>query len=125
MTKEEIITIRKTKNLSRAEFANELGVSSKSIQNWEEGINNIPLSISKLINALYIREGSEIYDQETFVNFDLIIQRRELLVRLVEFLTKNDNHLMEQEIFQLYIKNKTKDEVIHYLKGKLSEISVG
>ena len=36
---------RKTMNLTQTELANRLGVSMRTVQNWESGINSIPKSV--------------------------------------------------------------------------------
>lgn len=52
-TGQRIRLLRKTKNLTQAEFAKKIGKTESSIRKYEKGLTEIPISVLKVIAKLF------------------------------------------------------------------------
>jgi transcriptional regulator with XRE-family HTH domain len=55
----ELKALRESLNLTQEEFASKLGVSNRSIQNWELGHNKVTKGTIKLIETLFSKKSAD------------------------------------------------------------------
>ena len=126
---ETIKYFRKKHRITQAKLADILGVSHRTIQNYENG-NPIPKSKLKLFYKIF-----EAYDTEIAVpsENELILKYKEFyashpkfanipLEEIIRYIIVHDEELMKNEIFQLYIKNKQSERAIEMLLAEIEKM---
>ena len=103
MTRDDILRLRKKLKLSQAQFAKYLGVTDRTIRNYESGKMVIPEPVILLINRI----ASETNSMTNPLSEDLfsksgLIDRRTKLINFLENL--NEMYEMNQVSRDTYIK---------------------
>lgn len=93
MIKDRIRELRIQNNMTLAELARRLDISTASIKNWEKGLTHP--------TALYLKKMAYIFD----VSVDYILEVENPRILSINGLTKKDRELLLKLIEHLRIKN--------------------
>ena len=119
---------RKRHHITQAKLADILGVSPRTIQNYEDG-RIIPRSKSRLLKKIFeayeanagkqptedrLIKYMDFYDSyPIFTNIDP--------EEIVRYVIVHDEELMKNEVFRLYVKNKQSEKTIEILLEELEK----
>jgi len=107
MKGENLKKYRKNKGVNQSELADQLGVSLRTIQNWEKDYTKIPHSVVEVINN---------YANIAYINEELFLEKDGVKVsenEILIWLHKNLKALKEKEgsIYHLVFKDMVNEKV--------------
>ncbi len=108
----DIKEIRKKLNLSQKDFGKMLGVSLRSVQNWESGDRNI--SETAKILLLYILK----YEHSSDLH-NLIIEKKPSVKEVVDYIYENLEEFRNDIAYKLFIETEVSDKIIEKLKTEI------
>ncbi len=120
---------RKRHFITQAKLADILGVSQRTIQNYEDG-RLMPKSKSNLLYKIFeayeINAGKESTEDRLIKYKDFYASNPKFtnidLDEIVRYVIVHDEELMKNDIFRLYIKNKQSEKAIEMLLEEIEKI---
>lgn len=106
MSNLDLKKIRKNNNLTQSGLAEKLGISTRTVQNWEAG-DAIPESKKLLIQSFFMNEENSLNEESA--------EYHTLQKRAVAIIDDWDN-LMKVKVFNMFIKTIKQDGAIQILK---------
>ncbi|MDI9310163.1 MAG: DUF1870 family protein [Limnohabitans sp.] len=114
----ELKNFRKSLKMTQSEFANKIGVTSRTLQNWEGGINEIP-STAKLVIDRLIEENDCKDEKNLTTDFEVVKEsvKVEMLKEKITILIQQNTDLRNQ----IEVLNKQLEE-FKLLKDQANKI---
>lgn len=103
MSNLELKEIRKKLKLSQEKFGEKVGVSLRTVQNWESGVNEVPKMLEILINEFNknkntnsVHSNNEIADIEIDLRYTIEVQK-DLIKSLKKELQEKPNEFKDNK----------------------------
>lgn len=122
MTGEEIKRFRKSKGLTQEQLAKIIGVSKRTILNYEKGEMIPKTKINILKEIIYKSSDSEIKNAASTSDISEIE-----IIKAIDYLLKNNDVFMKNQVFRTYIKSramqiKTDEEIKAKIDEKMDQL---